>query len=300
MKEMSRNIDEKELQKLNDLLEILKDINLDFNWLLAVTSLSAGEIAIKKRLDELGVSYGEEDFQKLAEELQKAMEAKKLEVPHILLSIARSYRHIRAKVMHDPHKARLNIAESDAILHNTGALVATLFKRKIEQIDISKFMDSIERSSLNEKVKEFKNFEDTVKIQVFETIMNKISLFDWEEFQADKSLFDFLRAALKAESSNIILQKELFNILLTRTMTGGPKSVSEHEKLLAIIAEFTRLGFIKDLIRERGYMNSIVAEYEMSSSFVIAALNAEIIINLSSFLDEKQANRIVDASLSND
>jgi len=61
-------------EKVNNLLNVLKDIGLDFNWLLGIVSLSAQEIAIKKKLDELGESYGEEDFQKLADKLIKSME----------------------------------------------------------------------------------------------------------------------------------------------------------------------------------------------------------------------------------
>lgn len=106
-------------EKLRNLLELLKDIGLDVNWLIAVASLSAQEIAIKRKLNELVASYGEEDFQTLASKLVKIMEERKMEVPHIiLLSVARSYRHIRAKVLHDPHKTRLSIEEAKAIFNN--------------------------------------------------------------------------------------------------------------------------------------------------------------------------------------
>jgi indole-3-glycerol phosphate synthase len=297
MKEMVRNIDEKEFQKLTNLLGVLSNINLDLNWLLAVASLSAQEIAIKRKMNELGITYGEEDLQKLADNLINEMNKRKLEVPHILLSIARSYRHIRAKVMHDPHKARLNVEESDAIFHNTEALVRTLFRKDIEQIDVIKFINSIDKFSMEHRVKEFTGFNEQVKKQIFETIMNKISLLDWREIQAYEGVFEFLKASLKSES-NPVLQNELFDILLTRTLIDVPSFVKE--KLLAIIAEFTRLSSIKKFIREKGHINSIIAEYEMSNSFSIAGFNAEIILNLSSLLDNEQLNRIVDAALSND
>ena len=114
-------------EKLNNLLEVLKSIDLDFNWLLALTSLSAQEIVIKRKLESLGESYDEQDFQMLAEKLIKTMESRGIEPPHILLSIVRADRHIRAKIIHDPHKTRLNAAEANAIFTNTVALINTLF-----------------------------------------------------------------------------------------------------------------------------------------------------------------------------
>ena len=63
-------------EKLNNLLEILNDVNLDYNWL-----------------------------------------------PHILLSVSRSYRHIRAKLIHVGHKTKLSNEEAATIIYNTDALV---------------------------------------------------------------------------------------------------------------------------------------------------------------------------------
>jgi len=215
-----------------------------------------------------------------------------------LLSIAKSYRHIRAKVMHDPHKTRLNVEESDAILHNTEALVRTLFKKDVGQADVVEFVDSIDKLSMDQRVKEFIGFSKPVKKQVFESIMNKISLLDWPEIQAYESVFEFLKASLKCEP-NTILQNELMEILLSRTLIGKP-SPFRKEKLLAIIAEFTRLSSMKDFLGEKGHINSIITEYEMSNSFSTAGFNAEIILNLSSLFDKEQVNRITGAVLSND
>ncbi|MEM0057097.1 MAG: hypothetical protein QW612_05650 [Candidatus Bathyarchaeia archaeon] len=283
-------------EKLENLLEVLKNINLDFNWLLAVVSLSAQEIAVKKKLDELGESYGEEDFQILANKLIQAMEKKGIEIPHILLSIVRSYRHIRAKIMHDPHKVRLNIDEAGAIFNNTDALVKTLFKREPEIVNIPRFIDSIISSPLAEKVREFSNFDDATKKQVFEAIMNKIALLDWKEVEIYKELFEFLRSALKMEV-NATLQGELFEILLYRVVTNP---LFGKEKLLSIVAEFTRLSHIKKLIKERKLVNLLIVEYETSGSFIIAGWNAEIMLNLADILNEEEINRVIDAALSND
>jgi len=281
---------------IKDLLSVLKEIGLDFNWLVAVVSLSAQEIAVKRKLDELGESYEEEDFQKLAKKLIKTMEERRIEVPHILLSIARSYRHIRAKIMHDPHKTRLNAEESKAIFRNTEALVKSLFKKEIKPTNISKFVDSILKSPLDQKVREFNVFNEVTKKQIFDAIMDKISLLSWKEVEYYKGMFDFLEATLKMES-NTALQSELLEILLRRTLTDISHG---KERLLPIIAKFTRLNHIKDFIKQKGLIELIIAEYETSGSFMIAGWNAEIILNLAPILNDKELNRIVDAVLTND
>ena len=281
---------------VKNLLDVLKEIGLDFNWLVAVVSLSAQEIAVKRKLDELGVSYGEEDFQKIADKLIKAMEERGIEVPHILLSIARSYRHIRAKIIHNPHKTRLNTEESKAIFMNTEALVKSLFKKEVSPINIPKFVDSILKFPIDRKVREFNILDEVTKKQIFNAIMDKISLLDWEEVKSYKGLFDFLKAALKMES-NTVLQNELFEIVLHRTLMDI--SIGK-EELLPIIAEFTRLSHIRNFIKEKGLVEPLITEYETSGSFMIAGWNAQIMLNLAPIFSDREINRVVDAALSND
>ena len=67
---------ESDMEKMRELLDVLKDLGLDLNWIIAVAALSAQEIAIKRKLDELGEPYGERDFQKLANNLTNAMKTK--------------------------------------------------------------------------------------------------------------------------------------------------------------------------------------------------------------------------------
>jgi hypothetical protein len=140
---------------IDELLKVLKNIGLNAYWLLAASSLAAQEVAVKKKLDELGVPYGEGDFQAIAEKLTNAMKERKIAVPEILLSISRSYRHIRAKIMHVP-QARLDLDEAKAILYNTDALIRTLFK--VNPLEISEFIQSISKSSLRESLDKFGTF----------------------------------------------------------------------------------------------------------------------------------------------
>jgi len=283
-------------EKLGSLLELLKEMGLDINWLIAVTSLSAQEIAIKRKLKELGASFGEEDdFQKLTTNLIRIMEEKKIEVPHILISVIKSYRHIRAKLLHDPDTTKLRIEEAEAIFNNTLALFKTLFQTETK-IKIPEFIDSITISTLNQKYEEFSNFNETVKKQVFTSILDRLSNLNWDEVDTHKVLFDFLRIALKAETSTT-LQEELFEIIIRKlpTITFYSK-----EKILPIIAEFTKISHIKEFIRRKKLVNTLLTEYETSNSFMIAGFNAEIMLNLSSILDDREINRVMEAVLNND
>ena len=181
-------------QKVDNLLKVLKGTNLDFNWILAVTSLSAQEIAIKRKLDELGESYGEEDFQKLAEKLVDVMRREGIRTPEILLSIARSYRHVRAKVMHNPHKTKLTSEEAHAIFYNTEALIKTLFAETIDQIETFQFVESIDSPlTLKKLVDEYARFGKERRKQIVCTIIDKISLMNWSEVRDHWKLLAFLK-----------------------------------------------------------------------------------------------------------
>lgn len=290
-------IDENEAQRLSQLKEILKNVGLDFNWLYAVSALSAQEIAVKKKLNELGETYGEEDFQKIAEKLIDVMNKRKMEPPDILLSIARSYRHIRAKVIHAPHKTRIKKEEADAIFNNTLALIMILSKNMAET-DLNGFIESIDISCMEQRLKEFSKFDEQIKIHTFEKIMNKFSLLEsWEELTGSNQLFDFIKAALKMEP-DIKVQGSLFETILNGTLIISPSWGKE--KLLHVIAEFTRLSNLRELIKSKGYIGTIISEFEMSNSFDLASINAEVLLNIANFLDTAQINRVADAILSND
>jgi hypothetical protein len=285
-------------EKVGKLLKVLEGTNLDFNWVLAVTSLSAQEIAIKRKLDELGESYGEEDFQKLAKKLVDVMRRKGIRTPEILLSIARSYRHVRAKIMHNPHKTKLTSEEANAIFYNTEALIKTLFAETIDQIETFQFVESIDRAlKLKELVDEYSRFGKERRKQIVCTIIDKISLMDWSEVRDDWKIFAFLKEAIKMESDPT-LQAEVFGIMLEQTVTSG--YFEGKEKLIEIIQAFTPLGSIKKLIKERKLIDPLIEEFKSSYSYARAGINAQIILNIASLLDNEQANRVVDSALSND
>jgi hypothetical protein len=274
---------------IDELLKVLKNIGLNAYWLLAASSLAAQEVAVKKKLDELGVPYGEEDFQAIAEKLTNAMKERKIAVPEILLSISRSYRHIRAKIMHMP-QARLDLEEAKAIFYNTEALIRTLFKEE-SSLEISEFIQSISKSSLRESLDKFGTFNAEKKRWIIEGILDKFL----EEDKINECFLKFLKESIKFESGD--LQVKFLDILINRTLVA-PLFI--REKLLRIIAELTELGSIKEFLKEGGRIEQLIRAFEASDSFEEAAVNAAILLNLSSFLNEEQVNRIVDASLSND
>jgi hypothetical protein len=145
---------------------------------------------------------------------------------------------------------------------------------------------------LNEKVREFDIFNETVKRQVVEALSDKIAFLDEKDVETYK---EFLNYILKTER-NITTQGELFEILLRRIPTFSPL---EKEIILPIVAELTQLSSIKNQIKEKKLINLILAEYELSSSFNIAGSNTEVVLNLADILTEEELNRVIDAALSN-
>ncbi len=276
------------------ILEMIKELGLDINWLIAVVSLSAQEIAVKRKLIELGESYGEDDFQKLAENLIKSMQKRNIKEPNILLSIARSYRRIRAEIMHNPYKTMINAAEATAILYNTNALIKSLFKDS-GSLNIQKFVDSIMNSSQEEKVAVFSELDKEAKENIFTAIMDRIALLRWEEVGFHAALFSFLEVCLKNET-DMEIRNELFEIVVRKTLLNP---IISKERLLLIIAEFTSLDQIKSFIKKKGLIEPLIAEYEASYSFEVAGINSRIMLNLVPVLDNTKMSRVIHIATSN-
>ncbi|MBA7501465.1 hypothetical protein ES706_00035 [subsurface metagenome] len=305
---MPQKVSDVRLEKLRHIIEALRGTNLDLNWILSIAALSAQELAIKKKLDEFGVSCpAEEDFQKLANKLREELSKRGLDGLDILLSIARSYRHIRAKLLHDAHKSKISEETMTAIVYNTEALVKSLFKKpaitKIKKptkkpiiAKIPQFVESINRRSIKKSLKDFTSFNLEKKKRIVKTILNEISLLNWSEISANERLFQFLRLALDAEKemqAKIELFSVFFSTFSQRTIPYG------RDKLLSIVAEFTRTAPIKKWISKTKQTDWLISEFECSNSFATAGTNAEIVANLAPILNEKQIDEIVKAALSN-
>lgn len=287
-----------EKDNLKELLDSLKYLDLDLNWIVAVASLSAQEIAVKKKLDELGESYDEEDFQKLCEKLKDAMKRQSLEAPEILLSVSRSYRHIRAKILHST-ASNIHPSELKAILTNTIALVEVLFKKEVfgEATEVGLFIDNLATGLPNEQLKIFSKFSIPIRKHIFNNVIEKIMLMEEGSIEANQNIFIFIKNAIKFET-NTNLQSEFTEKLIRKI--SYDTGFSAKQRLLLIIADITKLENVRKLIKERNLVNIILTEFETSNSFEQASINASIIFNLHDILSVEQINRVVNAIISND
>ena len=69
-----------------------------------------------------------------------------------------------------------------------------------KDIKISKFVESIGINYL-ESVKEFSSLDKITKKKIFNAIMDKIVIFDWDDAEDYEYLFEFLKDTLKEEKT---------------------------------------------------------------------------------------------------
>jgi hypothetical protein len=292
-----------EKASLSRLLELLKTLDLDAHWLTSVGALSAQEIAIKKKLSELGISYSEDDFQKLAERLEKSLANIGMRPPQILLAIGRSYRHIRAGLQHDPRRSRISKAEAEAILNNTAALMDGLSSAGEVALDIQSFVDSIVENEIDETLRKFESLAPVLKKKTFSVTIDRMTNEAFMRKIADKNgtkkMFDFLRRALR-EETDLQTQIDLFEqIFSTVFCKSEVENIGIKEELLSIVDEFCSSLNVKSWIRGSDRVNPIISGFEASETFSIAAKNARIVLKVSDLMTRKQLERVVDSALNN-
>lgn len=149
---LNEKIDDKTTERL---LEALDKIGLNANWRKAVIALCAQEIAIRKKLMMLGEKSGDQDFQKVADLLQKKMKEEGHEPPDILLSLARSYPHIRGKLVHSGYTKSIDYREVESILINTSGLLEILFEtmpKELIQYQTAQMLLELEEGELKPKI----------------------------------------------------------------------------------------------------------------------------------------------------
>jgi len=155
------------------------------------------------------------------------------------------------------------------------------------------FMREKSRESLIKTIKEM-DFRDLK--QMFLDVLDSIAFFDLEESQINIGVFSFVESAILERNRKE--GAELFEELLTwffQTVTPSCK-----DAMLELFARFTRLSYLKGVISKTNTTSSFVAEFGLSSSYIIAGVNAEILKNISLFLSETDCRKIVDFALSND
>ena len=291
-----KQISEHDLQNLDDFLSVTKPIDMDINWLMTVASLSAQEIAIKRKLFELTGTYAEgADFQKTVNALTGEMKKRKQKVPNILLTIGRSYTPIRAKIVHDPNECQCSREESDIMVKNTTLLIRHLFKGNIMQIDVSAFFKTLNKDTMDAKTIEFAHFDVSLKKQIFENILEKLSL-NYEGINKYHEHFVFLNRALTSEK-DIEDQKQLLQTILFKFPMPG--TVSSKEQIISAISELMYLESIRKDIRKNKLIDSIIAEFRSSMSYAIAGITTKIIVNLLPELNDRELNDVFDAAIEN-
>jgi len=243
-------------------------------------------------------------FGKLIEEYLKSKGEYKVEGEDI---VPEKYEHMLRDInklrILSAHPKEEEIEEADARRLIIGAVQFlrdtyehSYFEEKV--IDVSAFVDSINESSLDEKVNEFLALKPKIKKRIIMAIMDKIHTLDWQDAPTYSVLCDFLKMAVKQED-DAKLQCELLAIIIEKTC--GYRLYDEIKlKLLGIIAELTRLEHVRNFVKEKNLIKLLMAEFKLSGSYKEAAENAQIMLNLESCLTPEQINRIAMAALSND
>ena len=117
------------LHPIDTIIDAVYRAGLNSEWATAVIALVLQEIIIKKKLDQFGISSHEREFPDLVKQLRQALEERGREIPEILISVSRSHRHIRAKIVHEGHRYLEDIlipGMVNAIVEATRALVQAL------------------------------------------------------------------------------------------------------------------------------------------------------------------------------
>ncbi len=289
---MNREYKDKLIDRLFELSDILRSIDLAPTWILAVIALSSQEIAIKKKLDEFGISCSESDFQELSKKLEQAYKDQKLDLPLILLSISRSYRHIRSKLLHEGHKYRVSEVEAESILYNTRALINELFVRSGTEFDN---VQSIKFLTKAEIMNVLKDMPSDQLLIIMKKIFDEFCIIsNWSEVEENKRLYDFVMYAIIERDADRI---NLFDLFLNSCFPAP--SFYVQSKLLSVLAEIVKIKSIRNWILHKEYVDKIISELENSRTFHDGGLNTEMILPFLKYLTSEQLNQVIDASNSN-
>ena len=294
---MSYILSESQIKQLNDFLRAIRIIGLDFNWLISVGALSAQELAVKKKLKEFGINSFEADFQKIVKILENKYNEEGKSLPSILLSVSRSYRYLRAKILHDPFKISVGERDAEAIVLNTIALIESLFT-VLDTSDYEKIVKNIKENNIEEALDKFFILNKNIKLQFFQKILDEMISLDYRRIEFCKKLAEFSKRIILEEKDDKT-RCELFALLFEVTYH---RILNYHTKmyLLKIVSEVTSLQVICNWIKSRNCLNEIITEFSKSNSFDMAGINSKIIYNLASIMNDEEIIKIIDASIEND
>lgn len=281
-------------------------LGLDSNWATSVLALCAQEIAIRKKLESLGVIPTEQDFQKIAEKLTETLKQEGQETPYILLSLARAYPYIRGRLVHGGNKTRLYDAEVESLVTNTIGLVEVFFqvmpKLEVEhEVQVYYLVEdllNIDYDKLKLKINEFdsKQKKNIILALIEKYVEHTSSSFNLSEFG------QYLDKERKIKIlSKLILESMTVHDIITFLDTAFPRFATAIPTfIMEVLTEVCDKPPVVDFLRDKGYIDFIVSNFCSSNSFDQASINADVIAKISYVLTISQIEQIFLAIASND
>ena len=275
-------------------MKTLRILGLDVNWVVSVAALCAQELAIRKKLESLGVMPGEQDFQKIAGSLAKKIREEGQKCPDILLSLARAYPHIRGKLVHQGYKSPLYDAEVESIVVNTIGLVETLFQvlpSKEDTYQLAEVLLNLSDDELTSKIEELNARE---RKEVFLVLMERLTLLDWNQpdyREMNRRIRQIVKTIIKVKTEDMAA---LIDVAIQRFSAAVPDLIME------VLGEVGHIHSVVSLLQEKGYANWVVSRFISSNSFADASFNARVITKIGSALNDSQIEDIFEAIATND
>lgn len=277
------------------LMKAISLLGLDHNWVAGVIALCAQEIAIRKKLESLGGTAGDQDFQKVAESLVDHIKQMGEKTPDILLSLARAYPSILGKLVHQAYKARLYDAEVRSIVENTVGLIETLFIEMPKKTDIYQVAETLLKSGDGELTSKILKLDITQREKVVFALIERYLLVDWNQsgyYEINKKIRQIIKSIIKSSKPEDIAS--LLDAMIRRFGTVTPDIIME------ILGEVGTLSSVLSMLQENNYVDWVVSQFVSSVNFDRAGVNARVIAEIGPILSDSQIEQVLQAILEND
>ena len=277
------------------LMKAISLLGLDHNWVVGVIALCAQEIAIRKKLELIGVTAGDQDFQKVAGLLIDRIKQMGEKPPDILLSLARAYPTIRGKLVHRGYKARLYDAEVRSIVENTVGLIETLFVEMPKRTDVYQLAETLLTSRDSELTSEILKLDSAQREKVVFALIERYLLLDWNQpgyYEMKEKIRQIIKSTIKSSKPEDIAS--LLDAMIQRFSTVIPDIIME------MLGEVGALSSVLNMLQEKNYADWVVSRFVNSRNFDSAGINARAIANIGPILSNSQIEQIFQAILEND
>ena len=192
------------------------------------------------------------------------------EPPDILLSLARSYPHIRGKLVHSGYSKSIDYREVESILINTCGLLEILFEtmpKELNQYKVAQMLLELEEGDLKPKIDELSPDE---RKDIFIALLEMYTLAD--DISELKKIKETLLTFMKF---NIVEINGLIDVTIQRY-----GSVVPHSLIIALLETVVHLPSVLNYLKKKGYINWIVSSFSESGSFIEASERADIILKI--------------------